>query len=194
MRRRLAIEPLLPRNQPGARRIDDRRVIAGIVHMLKCGGRWADCPAEYGPATTVYNRWNRWSRRGIWTRMLAALTEEGWIAETAQIDSSYIKAHRSAGGAKGARADAIGISRGGRTTKVHAFVDLLGRPLRLVLTQGNTSDVKRADLLIDETASMKRIAERGYDANRIRAALRQQGTISVIPGHRNRKRPIQYDE
>lgn len=194
MRRRLAIEPLLPRNQPGARRIDDRRVIAGIVHMLKCGGRWADCPAEYGPATTVYNRWNRWSRRGIWTRMLAALTEEGWIAETGEIDSSYIKAHRSAGGAKGARADAIGISRGGRTTKVHAFVDLLGRPLRLVLTQGNTSDVKRADLLIDETASMKRIAERGYDANRIRAALRQQGTISVIPGHRNRKRPIQYDE
>jgi transposase len=75
-----AIEPHLPKNQPGARRVDDRRVISGIVHMLKCGGRWADCPAEYGPATTVYNRWNRWSRRGIWTRILAALTEEGWIA------------------------------------------------------------------------------------------------------------------
>ena len=81
----LAIEPHLPRNQPGARRVDDRRVISGIIHMLKCGGRWADCPAEYGPATTVYNRWNRWSRRGIWTRILAVLTEEGWIAETGQI-------------------------------------------------------------------------------------------------------------
>ncbi len=68
--------------------------------MLKCGGRWANCPPEYGPSTTVYNRWNQWSRRGIWTRILAALTEEGWIAETGQIDSSYIKAHRSAGGAK----------------------------------------------------------------------------------------------
>ena len=66
--------------------------------MLKCGGRWGDCPAENGPATTVYNRWNRWSRRGNWTRILAVLTEEGWIAETGQIDSSYIKAHRSAGG------------------------------------------------------------------------------------------------
>ena len=95
-----AIEPHLPKNQPGARRVDDRRVISGIIHMLKCGGRWADCPSEYGPSTTVYNRWNRWSRRGIWTRILAALTEEGWIAETGQIDSSYIKAHRSAGGAK----------------------------------------------------------------------------------------------
>ncbi|GGA50038.1 hypothetical protein GCM10011499_19950 [Pelagibacterium lentulum] len=67
--------------------------------MLKCGGRWADCPAEYGPLTTVYNRWNRWSHHGIWSCILPALTEQGWIAETAQIDSSYIKAHRCAGGA-----------------------------------------------------------------------------------------------
>ena len=91
--------------------------------------------------------------------------------------------------------DKIGISRGGRTTKIHALVDVLGRPLRLVLTPGNTSDVKGADLLIGETVGMKRvIADRGYDANRIRAALREQGTIPVIPGRRNRKRPIQYDE
>jgi transposase len=96
-----AIEPHLPKNLPGARRVDDRRVISGIIHMLKCGGRWADVPPEYGPPTTVYNRWSRWSRRGIWTRILSALTEEGWIAETAQIDSSYIKVHRCAGGAKG---------------------------------------------------------------------------------------------
>lgn len=105
-----AIEPHLPKNQPGARRVDDRRVISGIIHMLKCGGRWADCPFEYGPSTTVYNRWNRWSRRGIWTRILAALTQEGWIAETGQIDSSYIKAHRSAGGAKGGGAGRRGSS------------------------------------------------------------------------------------
>ena len=96
---------------------------------------------------------------------------------------------------KGARAQAIGISRGGRTTKIHALVDLLGRPLRLVLTPGNTSDIKGADLLVGETAGMKRlIADRGYDANRLRATLRDQGTIPVIPGRRNRKRPIQYDE
>lgn len=164
--------------------------------MLKCGGRWVDCPAEYGPSTTIYNRWNRWSHRGIWTCILDALTEEGWIAETAQIDSSYIKAHRCAGGRKrGDRANAIGISRGGRTTKIHALVDVLGRPLRLALTPGNTSDIKGADQLLDATAGMKRvIADRGYDANRLRATLRQQGTIPVIPGRRNRKRPIQYDE
>jgi transposase len=58
-----AIEPLLPKNQPGARRVDDRRVISGIIHVLKIGCRWCDCPLEYGPSTTVYNRFNRWSRR-----------------------------------------------------------------------------------------------------------------------------------
>ena len=63
-----AIEAQLPKNQPGARRVDDRRVISRIIHMLKCGGRWADCPAQYGPSTTVYNRWNRWSRRGVCAR------------------------------------------------------------------------------------------------------------------------------
>lgn len=80
-------------------------------------------------------------------------------------------------------------------TKIHALVDVLGRPLRFILTPGNTSDVKGADLLITETIGMKPvIADRGYDANRIRAALREQGTILVIPGQRNRKRPIQYDK
>ena len=83
-----AIAPHLPQNQPGARRVDDRRVISGIIHLLKSGCRWADVPAEYGPPTTVYNRWNRWSRRGIWTRILSALTEENWVTETVMIDSS----------------------------------------------------------------------------------------------------------
>jgi transposase len=53
-----AIEPLLPRNQPGARRVDDRRVIGAIVDVLKVGRRWEDCPPLYGPSTTVYNRVN----------------------------------------------------------------------------------------------------------------------------------------
>jgi transposase len=57
-----AIEPHLPHNQPGARRVDDRRVISGIVHVLKTGCSWRDCPPEYGPPTTIYNRYHRWSR------------------------------------------------------------------------------------------------------------------------------------
>jgi transposase len=68
------IEPLLPRGRRGAHRVDDRRVISGIVHMLRSGARWRDCPVEYGPYTTIYNRFNRWSRQGIWLDMFKALT------------------------------------------------------------------------------------------------------------------------
>jgi transposase len=60
-----AIGPLPPTTQPGARRVDERRVISGIVHMLKDGGRWQDCPACYGPSTTIFNRYHRWSGRGL---------------------------------------------------------------------------------------------------------------------------------
>ena len=97
------MEPFMPKNQPGAHRVDDRRIISGIVHILKSGCRWRDCPAEYGPHTTVYNRFNRWSRRGFWRGMLAALAEAAGTAETAALDSTYVKAHRSAHGGKGGR-------------------------------------------------------------------------------------------
>ena len=94
------IEPLLPRGRKGAQRVDDRRVISGIVHMLKAGGRWRDCPACYGPPTTIYNRYHRWSARGLWTGMLAALVEAS-PGGLQLIDSTTAKAHRSAAGGKG---------------------------------------------------------------------------------------------
>src|SRR3546814_2087517 len=68
------IEPLLPRGRRGAHRVDDRRIISGIVHMLRSGARWRDCPPAYGPYTTVYNRFNRWSRQGLWLEIFEALT------------------------------------------------------------------------------------------------------------------------
>ncbi len=97
------IEPLLPRGRRGAHRVDDHRVISGIGHMLRTGARWRDCPAEYGPYTTIYNRFNRWSRQGIWYEILEALTGSTGIIGTVAIGSSYIKAHRSAAGGKGGR-------------------------------------------------------------------------------------------
>ena len=66
------IERFMPKDQPGPERKDDREIISGILHVLTPGCRWRDCPAAYGPRTTVYNRFNRWSRRGFWKAMLAA--------------------------------------------------------------------------------------------------------------------------
>lgn len=95
-----AIERHLPKNQPGARRVHDRRVISGIFHVLKSGCRWGDCPADYGPATTVYNRFNRWSARGFWLRLLDALVDAGAVTRSTAIDSTYVKAQRAAFGGK----------------------------------------------------------------------------------------------
>lgn len=98
-----AIEPFMPRNQPGARRVDDRRVISGIFHVLKSGCRWCDCPADYGPPTTIYNRYNRWSRKRFWIGLLEALADAGAVTRSTSIDSTYVKAQRSAFGGKGGR-------------------------------------------------------------------------------------------
>ena len=95
------IEPLLPRGRKGAHRVDDRRVISGIVHMLKIGARWRDCPPEYGPYTTIYNRFHRWSRQGVWFEIFEALTGYTGVWGSVSIDSTSIKVHRSAAGAKG---------------------------------------------------------------------------------------------
>jgi transposase len=106
-----AIEPLLPSGRRGARRVDDRRVISGIMHMLKTGARWRDCPADYGPYTTVYNRFNRWSRQGVWLAIFEALTGRSPIYGTVAIDATHIKVHRSAAGAKGGPSSRPSASR-----------------------------------------------------------------------------------
>jgi len=95
------IEPLLPSGRCGARRVDDRRVISGIVHMLRIGARWRDCPPEYGPYTTIYNRFHRWSRQGVWFAVFEALSGYSGAWGSVAIDSTSIKVHRSAAGAKG---------------------------------------------------------------------------------------------
>jgi transposase len=95
------IEPLLPRGRRGAHRVDDRRVISGVMHMLRSGARWRDCPSEYGPYTTIYNRFNRWSKQGIWEAIFYTLTGSSGVVSSAAVDSTHIKVHRSAGGAKG---------------------------------------------------------------------------------------------
>jgi transposase len=98
------LAPHLPTDTRGKPRVDDRRVISGIVHVLKSGGRWVDAPALYGPRKTLYNRFVRWAAKGIWTDIFQALAAAGGPPTQVLIDSSAVKAHRSAAGAKGGRA------------------------------------------------------------------------------------------
>ena len=94
------IEPLLP-HLGGKPRVDDRRVISGILHRYREGLCWRAVPAEYGPRTTLFNRFDRWSEKGIWQGLLAALVACEDPPDTAMVDSTAVRAHRSAAGAKG---------------------------------------------------------------------------------------------
>lgn len=97
-----AIEPLIPMNRPGVKPGHNRQIISGILHVLKVGCRWCDCPRDYGPSTTVYNRFNRWSKAGIWQHMAEQLVVHDAL-EVQCIDSTTAKAHRCSAGGKGGR-------------------------------------------------------------------------------------------
>ena len=112
------IEPHLPTDVRGKERVDDRKVISGILHVLKSGCRWKDCPPEYGPPTTIYNRFVRWAERGVWERLFRELAARGRSGETQMIDSTHVKAHRSASGGKGgSRNRRLAVRAAGATRK-----------------------------------------------------------------------------
>jgi transposase len=97
------IQPLLPNRPRGVARVDDRRVLNGIFFILRTGSPWRDLPERYGPYTTVYNRFNRWAKAGVWVRVFEALSAKAPVS-MALIDSSIIRAHQhAAGGKRGAK-------------------------------------------------------------------------------------------
>ena len=97
----------------GVPRVDDRRVLSGIIFVNRNGLRWRDAPMAYGPSKTLYNRWVRWSRKGIFARMLMELAAEGQETGTLMIDATHLKAHRTALSLRG-KMGAPGASSGAR--------------------------------------------------------------------------------
>ncbi|AML51715.1 transposase [Falsihalocynthiibacter arcticus] len=89
------LRPYFPRVR-GRARVDDRRVLNGIIFINRNGLRWCDAPTEYGPAKTLYNRWKRWSDLGVFAQILAGLSAEIPDNKTLSIDATYLKAHRTA--------------------------------------------------------------------------------------------------
>ena len=89
------IEPYFPLSH-GVPRVDDRKVISGIIFVIRNGLRWRDAPVDYGPHKTIYNRFVRWSRLGVFSKIFAALASKGPRPERLMIDATHLKAHRTA--------------------------------------------------------------------------------------------------
>jgi transposase len=94
-----AIQPILPNKPRGVPRVDDRRVLNGIFYKLRSGVCWADLPERYGPYTTVYNRFNRWRKAGVWDRLMDEITK-AYDGDIVMIDSSSIRVHQHANAVK----------------------------------------------------------------------------------------------
>ena len=89
------IEGYFPRSH-GIARVDDRRIVSAIVFVIKNGLRWRDAPRDYGPHKTIYNRFVRWSRLGVFNKIFAELAGKGGKPERIMIDATHLKAHRTA--------------------------------------------------------------------------------------------------
>ncbi len=90
------LQPLLPNKPRGVPRVDDRRVISGIIHVIRNGLMWRDAPERYGPHKTLYNRFVRWSALGVFNRIFEELASESDATDTVLIDATHLKAHRTA--------------------------------------------------------------------------------------------------
>ena len=102
------IQPLLPNKPRGVARVDDRRVLNGIFWVLRTGSPWRDLPERYGPYTTVYNRFNRWAKAGVWVQVFETLAKKS--PDSMQfIDSSIIRAHQQAAAKKGGRITPLAV-------------------------------------------------------------------------------------
>jgi putative transposase len=106
------IEPYFPLSH-GVPRVDDRRGISGIIFVIRNGLRWRDAPKAYGPHKTIYNRFIRWSRLGVFNQIFAALAAKGGKSDRLMIDATHLKAHRTAASLlkKGLFPDASGAPR-----------------------------------------------------------------------------------
>jgi transposase len=94
-----AIEPCLPNKPRGVPRVNDRRVLNGIFWVLRSGARWADLPERYGPPTTIYNRFNRWRKAGVWDRLMDVVTK-AHDGNVRMIDTSIVRVHPQGATAK----------------------------------------------------------------------------------------------
>ena len=120
------IEPYFPLSH-GVPRVDDRKVISGIIFVIRNGLRWRDAPADYGPHKTIYNRFVRWSRLGVFSKIFAALASKGPRPERLMIDATHLKAHRTAASLlkKGLFPDVSGVLKAAWTPNFTRFATSL---------------------------------------------------------------------
>jgi transposase len=171
-----------------------RRFMEAVWYMARSGCQWRLLPSYYGKWRSIHQRFRRWQEAGIWEKMMAYCVEAD--LEWGMIDATIVRAHAcSAGYGKNSQErEALGRSKGGFTTKIHALVDALGNPLKFVLSPGQRHDITQAEKLIEGSHLSVLIADKGYDSNALVHSIEASEGRAVIPPRSSRKNPRFYDK
>jgi transposase len=174
---------------------ETRRFFEGVYFLMRTGAQWRELPGSYGKWRSIHKRFEAWSRKDFWNIILQYFTLDR-DGESVMIDSTIVRAHPCAAGYKkdSQEEQALGRSKGGFTTKIHAVVDGLGQALKFCLTPGQRNDITQASDLLREFNGAQVLADKGYDSSELVAQLESQNCIPIIPSRSNRKEPRDYDE
>jgi len=190
-----AIKDRLPgkKGDPGVTAKDNRLFVNAILFVAKTGVPWRDLPERFGHWHRVFQRYNRWCKTKVFTRIFETLRDPD--LEVLMLDSTVIRAHQHSAGQKNStpEQEQLGRSRGGVSTKIHVAVDGLGQPTQIFLSPGQDHDVTKAPDLIRDSQADKVIADKAYDSDLLIAQIEAQGSTPVIPSRENRKEPRDHD-
>src|SRR3979409_2358576 len=178
---------------PGVTAKDNRLFVNAIFFIAKTGIPWRDLPERFGPWHNVFQRFKRWCKKGVFTRIFEVLCDPD--LEVLMLDSTVIRAHQHSAGQKKStpEKEQLGRSRGGVSTKIHVAVDGLGKPTQIFLSPGQDHDVTKAPDLIRDSGADKVMADKAYDSDALIAQIETQGATPVIPSRANRKEPRDHE-
>lgn len=170
-----------------------RCFVEGVWYILRTGCQWRLLPAYYGDWRRTHKRYKQWADRGVWSDLMSEVSDID--DQSFMIDATVVRAHACASGYQkdGNEAQALGRSKGGFTTKIHALVDGLGNPIKFILTEGNRHDVTQAAELLKEQRNTTILADKGYDSQALIDTLERQDCSAVIPSKTNAKNPRKID-